>query len=205
MIPWLGWAFQVRPADIDESRLAGEAPGAYVLRLAEEKARAAGKLVSDGMLVLAADTTVADGDHLLGKPTSASEARAMLRQLRGRSHQVYTAVAVLDPVQNKLLLDLCVTQVPMREYSEDEIEHYIASGDPFDKAGGYAIQHAEFRPVEDLRGCYASVMGLPLCHLTRTLRKLGIHPAADSAQACQANLNYSCSIYAAVLAGQTVG
>lgn len=205
MIPWLGWAFQVRPADIDESRLAGEAPGAYVLRLAEEKARAAGKLVSDGMLVLAADTTVADGDHLLGKPATASEARAMLRQLRGRSHQVYTAVAVLDPAQNKLLLDLCVTQVPMREYSEDEIEHYIASGDPFDKAGGYAIQHAEFRPVEDLRGCYASVMGLPLCHLTRTLRKLGIDPPADSAQACQSKLNYSCSIYAAVLAGQTAG
>ena len=205
MIPWLGWAFQIRPADIDESRLPGEAPGAYVLRLAEEKARAAGKLASEGMLVVAADTTVADGDDLLGKPASASEARVMLRQLRGRSHQVYTAVAVLDPARNRLLHDLCATQVPMRRYSEDEIEAYIASGDPFDKAGGYAIQHAQFHPVEDLRGCYASVMGLPLCHLTRTLRKLGIHPPADSAQVCQSNLNYSCSIYTAVLAGQTAG
>jgi len=85
----------------------------------------------------------------------------MLTQLRGRTHQVYTGVALLRVIDGHLLKELCVTDVPMREYSDEEIRSYVATGDPLDKAGAYAIQHPEFRPVANMSGCYASVMGLP--------------------------------------------
>ena len=94
----------------------------------------------------------------------------MLRRLRSRTHQVYTGIAVMPLSDGNLLTDLCVTDVPMRAYSDEEIDAYVATGDPLDKAGAYAIQHPDFHPVESMSGCYASVMGLPLCHLTRTLR-----------------------------------
>jgi len=129
----------------------------------------------------------------------------MLRRLRGRTHQVYTAIAVLDPVSSRLLTGLCGSQVPMREYSDDEIEAYIASGDPLDKAGAYAIQNSAFQPVSDFRGCFANVMGLPLCHLTRTLKEFDIAPRQDVARACQTALQYECAIYPAVLRGEIAG
>jgi septum formation protein len=93
----------------------------------------------------------------------------------------------------------------MRPYSDEEIDVYVASGDPLDKAGAYAIQHADFHPVENFSGCYASVMGLPLCHLVRTLCKMGIAPPADVPAACQAHLQYTCPISAAILRGETIG
>ncbi|HXZ74508.1 MAG TPA: nucleoside triphosphate pyrophosphatase, partial [Streptosporangiaceae bacterium] len=143
-----GWAFSVQPAQVDESPLPGEKPGDYVLRLAQAKAREAAAAGRAGRLVLAADTTVAlDGD-LLGKPGDAAEAADMLRRLRGRSHQVYTGLAALTAPDGNLVTDLCVTAVPMRNYRDEEIEAYVASGDPLDKAGAYAIQHPGFHPVE---------------------------------------------------------
>lgn len=205
MISWTGWAFRVQPADIDESQRPGEAPAAYVQRLAAEKARAAALKAPEGQVVLAADTIVADGRTLLGKPASNAEAREMLLRLRGRTHQVYTALALLDPVTQAAETDLCVTQVPMRHYTDPEMFAYVASGDPLDKAGAYGIQHAGFHPVERFSGCYASVMGLPLCHLVRTARRLGIEPAANVPEACQSNLNYECPISAAVLRGEQTG
>jgi predicted house-cleaning NTP pyrophosphatase (Maf/HAM1 superfamily) len=90
----------------------------------------------------------------------------------------------------------------MRPYRDDEIEAYVASGDPLDKAGAYAIQHTGFHPVEALAGCYASVMGLPLCHLTRLLRRLDASPKTDIAAECQAHLQYGCPVYASILDGQ---
>jgi septum formation protein len=200
-----GWMFHVRPANVDESRLPGEAPGAYVLRLAEEKARACAASAHSDLIVLAADTIVVEGDDLLGKPKDASEAVAMLRRLRGHKHQVQTGIAVLRLSDGKLVTDLCVTDVPMRSYTDEEIQSYVATGDPLDKAGAYAIQHAGFHPVEGLGGCYASVMGLPLCHLTRSLRKLDIFPRTNIALACQSALYYACPISAAVLRGEKVG
>lgn len=205
MITWTGWSFTVRPADIDETQLPGEAPAAYVQRLAQQKARVAAPDTVAGQVVLAADTIVADGNALLGKPTTPGEAREMLTRLRGRTHQVYTALVLYDPVAPHMVTDLCVTQVPMRDYTDTEIDAYVASGDPLDKAGAYGIQHAGFHPVERFSGCYASVMGLPLCHLVRSARRMGLEPPAQVPESCQMNLGYDCPITAAVLRGEQIG
>jgi septum formation protein len=194
-----GWHFKIHPAQVDEQPFPGEQGEAYVLRLSEMKARAAAPQAGEARLVVAADTTVVDQGEILGKPQDESEAFAMLRRLRSSIHQVYTAVAVLEVETGELLSDLCCTDVPMRDYSHEEMQAYVASGDPLDKAGGYAIQHAGFHPVEDLQGCFANVMGLPLCHLVRTLRKLGKYPPQDVPQACQAHLDYACPVYKEIL------
>lgn len=194
-----GWSYHIQPVDVDETPHKGESAPDYVRRLAESKARAAAREGAAG-LVLAADTTVADQAGLLGKPRHAAEARSMLLRLCGHTHQVFTALAVLHTSSGQLLTDLCVTDVPMRRYSEIEIQDYIASGDPLDKAGAYAIQHAGFHPVERLAGCYANVVGLPLCHLARMLRSLAVFSPADVPQTCQAALGYQCPVYEQILA-----
>jgi MAF protein len=196
-----GWMFTVRPADVDENPLSGEAPGTCVLRLAESKANAASS--RPGETIVAADTAVAIDGILLGKPRNQAEAVEMLGLLRARRHQVHTGIAARRG--EALVTDLCTTAVPMRPYTDEEIDAYVATGDPLDKAGAYAIQHAEFHPVESLGGCYASVMGLPLCHLVRTLLRVGVSPAADVPAACQAFLQYTCPISQAVLRGEAVG
>ncbi len=196
-----GWTFQVQPANVDETPLENESPTAYVARIAESKARAAAQTAPPDSLVIAADTTVADGEQIMGKPRDAQEAADMLAQLRGRTHQAITAIAVLRVQDQILLTDLAATDVPMRDYTDEEIQAYIATGDPFDKAGAYAIQHRGFHPVAHLSGCYANVAGLPLCHLVRTLWKLGISPQADVPRACQAELDYNCPVYQDVLQG----
>ena len=200
-----GWKFDTRPADVDESQRPGESPGTYVLRLAESKARECAKTAIENEIILSADTTVVDGESILGKPKDPAEAVAMLRSLRGHNHQVQTGIAVLRQCDGGLVTDLCITEVPMRAYKDEEIVAYVASGDPLDKAGAYAIQNTDFHPVEQLGGCYASVMGLPLCHLTRSLRKLGIAPTTNIAAECQSALRYACPISPAVLRGEMVG
>jgi septum formation protein len=197
-----GWSFEVLAADVDERQLPGETPNVYVLRLAETKARAVASQVQAGALVLAADTIVVDGDELLGKPVDAADATRMLRQLRGRVHQVFTGLAMLRLSDGLVLTDLCVTDVPMRAYSDQQIETYVRSGDPLDKAGAYAIQHDGFQPVQDMAGCYASVMGLPLCHLTRLFNQFGLPAPRDAALACQGELGYDCPISGAILRGE---
>ena len=192
-----GLDFQVLPADVDETPHTGEFAADYVQRLAAGKARAIGTQVDVDVLVIAADTTVVDGNQILGKPVDNEDAERMLRQLRGRSHQVYTSVAVRKA--DELLVDCCSTDVPMRNYSDAEMQAYIESGDPLDKAGAYAIQHAGFHPVEHLQGCYANVVGLPLCHLVRTLRNFDIDLVPDVPAGCQIALGYQCPIYEAVL------
>jgi septum formation protein len=184
-----GWPFSIQPVDIDESPMAGEPPAEYVARLAESKARAAGQNSRPGGIILAADTTVADGNLILGKPADDAEARDMLRSLRGREHKVFTAISVFDPQADRLVNDLCATSVWMRDYSDEEIETYISSGDPFDKAGGYAIQNPSFHPVERITGCYACVVGLPVCHVVRALRQFGFQTKMDLSTACPENLN----------------
>ncbi len=198
-----GWTFSVRPADVDETPLPGETPGTYVLRLAESKAKACTLTAAPGDVIVAADTTVAIDGKILGKPRDAAEAAEMLRLLRGRRHQVHTGIGVKKG--EILLSDLCTTNVPMRDYSDNEIVVYVASGDPLDKAGAYAIQHAGFHPVENFSGCFASVMGLPLCHLLRLLRQVDVLPAANVPGGCQASLEYQCPISDAVLRGERVG
>lgn len=200
-----GLPFAITSANLDESPLPGEAPDAYVQRLAKSKALAAAQLTPANAQILAADTTVADGRSILGKPASPEEAKAMLVKLRNRTHTVYTALSVYVPGMEAPLMELCASAVPMRDYSDDEISQYIASGDPLDKAGAYAIQHPVFAPVINFNGCYASVMGLPLCHLARMLQKAGLTTDLGIPDRCQQHLHYSCSIYPAVWRGDNVG
>ena len=195
-----GWNFIVSVADVDESPKENESPADYVLRLAETKARAV-KADAD-QITLAADTTVVDGSDILGKPSDEREATAMLTRLRGRTHQVYTGIALLRGSDGSLLTDLCVTDVPMRVYSNEEIRTYVASGDPLDKAGAYAIQHPGFRPVSGMEGCYASVMGLPLCHVLRLMSKMGIQPDQNVPENCQNLLEYDCQVHDSILKGK---
>lgn len=200
-----GLTFRVAPADVDESLLPGEAPEEYVLRLARRKALAGAAHGAEADLILAADTAVVDGEAILGKPRDSAEAGWMLVALRGHSHQVCTGLALLQTSDGRLVTDLCVTDVPMRAYRDDEIADYVATGDPLDKAGAYAIQHPRFQPVERLQGCYASVMGLPLCHLARSLGRFGLAPTSDVAANCQGALKYPCPIWRAVLNGEQLG
>ena len=197
LIGLTGWDFVVSVADVNEDPLPNESPSDYVLRLAETKARAITAAADD--IVLAADTTVVDGADILGKPMDDAEAISMLTRLRGRTHQVYTGIALLRVSDASLLTDLCVTDVPMRGYSDEEIQAYVATGDPLDKAGAYAIQHAVFNPVIDMNGCYASVMGLPLCHVVRLMHRLGVQPNADVPANCQKLLEYDCPVFESIL------
>lgn len=196
-----GWTFNVSPADVDETPIHGEEPDQYVLRVAEEKARAIKENYSHDQIIIAADTTVAHQGKILGKPVDSAEARQVLQSLRNQSHQVYTGISIYDPATDHFISDLATTDVPMRNYSDDEIDSYILTGDPFDKAGSYAIQHPEFRPVDQLEGCYANVVGLPLCHLLRNLEKLDIQSQTDLPIACQKDLGFDCPVTQQILRG----
>ena len=199
-----GWIFNVEVAEVDERLEPGESPANYVLRLAKSKAYASAQRAHPGHIIIAADTSVVDGNNILGKPANMAEAVTMLKQLRGHTHQVYTGIALLRVSDGYLLTDMCITDVPMRAYSDTEINEYVMTGDPLDKAGAYAIQHSRFQPVEYLRGCYASVMGLPMCHIVRTLRRMDVIPAADVPGNCQTTLRYHCPVSRLILRSEQV-
>lgn len=188
------WNFNIVVSDVDESQLADETPKDYVLRLAQAKALAVVEKAHPENIIIGSDTAVVDGNEILGKPKDEMDAVRMLKQLRGHTHQVFTGVAVYHVDGESMLTELCVTDVPMRNYSDDEIQAYVKTGDPLDKAGAYAIQHPDFQPVESMSGCYASVMGLPMCHVLRTLKKLDVYAMADVPLGCQTLLNYQCPV-----------
>ncbi|MFQ5933420.1 MAG: Maf family protein [Dehalococcoidia bacterium] len=177
----LGVPFKVSVPDIDEKKLASNAPGPEALAetLALSKARAVYKSHPDS-LVLGADTLVCLEDKVLGKPQGADDARRMLMALRGRSHKVITGLALVPPDPGKPLLRHTSTTVTMRLYSEAEVEDYIASGNPLDKAGAYAVQSAGFHPAERVKGCYWNVVGLPLCLLVDMLSQVEISTEPDT-------------------------
>lgn len=179
LMAYAGLPFTVARPDIDETPLPGEAPAAYVARLSREKAVAAPLNGADtaGALILTADTTVALEEQIIGKPADPAEAVAMLRQIRGKTHHVHTGVTLRDTATGSLITSVTTTQVVMRDYSDAEIAAYVASGEPFDKAGAYAVQDTNFRPVGRLEGCTTNVMGLPLCAVCTMLRAAGL-PAA---------------------------
>ena len=131
------------------------------------------RLGVDEKVVIAADTTVALDDLIIGKPTSAADAEFILRQLNGRMHQVFTGLT-LGTAGGRQWSALCETRVYMRRYDQAELVAYVASGEVYDKAGAYAIQDALFHPVERIEGCYLNVMGLPLCEVINGLQELGI-------------------------------
>ena len=168
-----GFMFSVISADVDETPLDGEPPRDYTLRVSKKKANAVIDYVNGYPLILAADTTVAYGETIFGKPTNAKEAEAMLVALRGRTHQVHTAVVVLDSKTNQMESEIATTDVPMRNFTDQEIADYIASGDPFDKAGSYAIQNEAFHPVDHIEGSYHNVVGFPVDEITLALDEVG--------------------------------
>ncbi|MBB3231535.1 Maf family protein [Halomonas stenophila] len=161
---------EVRPVDLDETPLPGEAVEAYVLRLAEDKARAGAAL--GPLPTLGADTAVVCDGTILGKPRDREHAAAMLRALSGRRHEVLTAVAVTGPAG--LLSTRVVTRVTMREIAEEEIAAYWATGEPADKAGGYAIQGRGAVFVARLEGSHSAVVGLPLFETAALLSRQGV-------------------------------
>ncbi len=170
-------------ADVDETPLPGEAPLALARRLSQLKAQTVAAQRPDA-LILASDTVVAYQNEILGKPLDDDDARRMLRLLCGRDHLVVTAVTGLDSGRPFALTLVNVSVVWMRAYAEAEIEAYVASGDPHDKAGAYAIQHPVFRPAARLDGCFSGVMGFPLGEVVQVLTALGVPPPGQAAQAC---------------------
>jgi septum formation protein len=201
LLALLDLPFDITPADIDESTHSGEAPEAYARRLSVEKAQEAARRTGGGHLILAADTIVVDGPDILGKPYDTDEAAVMLRRLRGRTHLVYTAITLLETASGRSATDLAGSPVQMRHYSSEETAAYIASGDPFDKAGAYAIQHQDFHPVENFGHCMANVMGLPLCHVARSLRHMDVTLSVDVPLTCQSHIAYRCPVYQQILSG----
>ena len=168
----LGMDFRAQPSSVPEEPEPSESPIDLVRRLALAKARTVAAGVSEG-LVLGADSVVVHQGDILGKPASVEEARGMLARLRGNTHQVFSGVAVVDASTGKHLLASETTPVLMREYSDAEVEDYIASGSPMDKAGAYGVQDADFHPASSVQGCYSNVVGLPLCTLLYMLREMG--------------------------------
>ena len=175
----LGVRFDVRPVEIAEDAGLSKDPQIVASRLARAKAEAA-RLADEQAPILAADTVVAFGGRIFGKPADAGEAREMLRTLRGRTHEVVSAVAVLPLGQRSLIARQPLTEVTMREYGDDEIEASIAHGYPLDKAGAYGIQDELLRPVERYEGCYCNVIGLSLWAAIEVLRKAGEGVAVES-------------------------
>jgi septum formation protein len=170
-----GIAFEARPPRFDESFHPGESPADYVRRLALGKARAAAdaQIHSGEYLYIGADTVVVAGGEILGKPSSVDDAHRMLRLLSGRTHEVHTGIALVRR-PGEMEGDVReITRVMFDTLSDEEIEAYIATGEPLDKAGAYAIQGIGGRYVTRIEGCYFNVMGLPLARLWRFLREFG--------------------------------
>ncbi|TAJ20954.1 MAG: septum formation protein Maf [Dehalococcoidia bacterium] len=182
----LALPYLVDPADIDESSAELD-PVVLAEILALSKAREVARRRPDD-IVIGSDTVVALDGRLLGKPSDAAEARAMLNDLRGRAHDVVTGVAVVGPGGIEAVAH-SRTVVVMRAYADDERDEFIARGEPFDKAGGYAIQDVAFHPVARIEGCECGVMGLPLWTLRRLLIDAGVQagvPALDRCAGCPA-------------------
>ncbi len=204
LLTLLGIPFEVSVPNVVETPQANEAPAGLVTRLSQAKAHAAcaeiNATAASNTTIIACDTIVVLDGELMGKPRDAVEASAILHRLREQpSHAVYSALTLLQPATERALTDVAKTQLTMRPYTDAEIAVYVASGDPLDKAGAYAIQHPGFHPVAALQGCYANVMGLPLCHLTRCLRALGIDPSHDVPAACQTHTGHHCPVHTTIL------
>lgn len=196
-----GWNLRSLPVAVDETPRQGESAAELASRLAHAKCDEAIK-ESNGRpgIILGADTVVVHRGELLGKPRDTEDARRMLGFLRGGEHRVVTAVTLVSG-SGVRVQELCSTAVPMREYAPEAVDAYLASGSALDKAGAYGIQDAEFDPVDRARmgGCFANVMGMPLCHVVRAMTRLGQPGRRDIPSACQLHTNYRCSAYRGIL------
>jgi septum formation protein len=180
----LGVAFAVVPSDVDETLPPDLPPDHGATELARRKARAvAARLGGTGVpaVVLAADTLVVLDGQPFGKPASRTDARRMLRALRGRTHEVVTGLAVVETATGHETVEMVVSRVHMREFGDAELEAYLLSGEPDDKAGAYAVQGVGGRLVARVEGCYTNVVGLPVRTTARLLRLAGL-TVADPAE-----------------------
>jgi septum formation protein len=183
LLAQIGVPHGVRPAALDESVLPGEDPATYVERLAQSKAEALWDQLApeERLPVLGADTTVALGKVMLGKPANGAESRAMLEQLSGRTHQVFTAVALRSDAGCESRVS--VSNVTFRDLTAREMEAYAATTEPLDKAGGYAVQGLAAVFITRIAGSYSAIMGLPLCETAELLTAIGWTPFAQVPQA----------------------
>ncbi|MBN2644947.1 MAG: septum formation inhibitor Maf [Desulfuromonadaceae bacterium] len=170
----VGLRFQVVPSRVDETHQPGETPHAFVQRLSEEKAaEVAARTDVTGRWFIGSDTIVLCDDEILGKPVDAADSACMLRRLSGRNHQVLSGYAIFDRETGARLTRCIATEVSFRTLTEQEIEGYIATGEPADKAGSYAIQGIGAFMVSAICGSYTNVVGLPLCKIVEDLQQLG--------------------------------
>ncbi|HTB92755.1 MAG TPA: Maf family protein [Candidatus Sulfotelmatobacter sp.] len=168
-----GLPFSVLSSAVDESPHPGEAPSALVQRLANAKADLVAARAVGPAIIIGADTVVMLGDKILGKPGSPEDARQMLRQLSGRTHSVLTGVALIRLPDGERRQFIESTLVHFRSITEEEISYYLATGEPYDKAGAYAIQGRAGRYIPRIEGCYFNVVGLPLSRVLTELQSLG--------------------------------
>jgi nucleoside triphosphate pyrophosphatase len=204
LIQLLGYPFQVMVADVDEESVTEADPAVNVvqtaqLKAAEIAAQLAGSPLPANTFIVAADTTVAFAGEMLNKPVNAAEAHFMLQRLRSKQHEVHTGMVLLEPKSGREWRGVNTAVVTMRHYSDEEIEAYVASGDPLDKAGAYAIQHPQFRPVAQLNGCYCGVMGLSVCDLIMALTQFNVQVPMDLTAVHQAHLHYPCPTLASLI------
>ncbi len=172
LLKFIGFDFEVMPGEIDETPLAGESPVEYVSRLSRQKVRAASDRHPDAW-VLGADTTVVINGEMLGKPRTAPEATTMLKKLSGREHFVHTGFAVARKTDDLILCDIATSTVLFKNIAEDEINWYVQTQEPYDKAGGYALQGAAAFFISEIHGSYTNVIGLPLCEAIDLLKRAG--------------------------------
>lgn len=174
LLAQIGLAATVVPADVDETALPGETPASHVVRLSEAKAlTVAGRDDIAGRFFLGSDTVVVRDGVILGKPADPLDAAAMLRSLSGRSHEVVSGYAVHDRESGRTISGMVTTRVWFKPLTAQEIAGYIATGEPFDKAGAYAIQGRGAFMVPRIEGSYPNVVGLPLCEVIAALEECG--------------------------------
>jgi MAF protein len=193
----LGIAHEVLTVPIDESPRNGETPEGMACRLSQKKAHAVAERV--GALpawILAADTVVVHDGVMLGKPADAAQAVEFLTRLRDAHHEVVSGVTLLHAQTFNQRTETVTTTVHMRAYTIEEIRAYVDSGDAMDKAGAYAIQHRGFHPATSIDGCYANVMGFPLCVVRRMLNEAAGVGLPSAAESCELNLGILCTALA---------
>lgn len=189
--------FETRPGNFLEPKKGKQSTRDYVLALAMAKADHVASY--HGEILLAADTIVKINNELLGKPSNDDEAEQTLSILRGNPHRVYTGLVLRDVSSGEILQTVCETIVYMRDWTPEEQATYICRGTYRDKAGGYAIQDEVFNPVARIEGCYANVMGLPLCHLCCLFEQKALPLPKNLPKACQSYTKAKCSYYSTVL------
>ncbi len=170
LLRMIGFDFEVVDSEIDEESEVYTIPEVHVLELAQKKALKVAETINSG-LIIGADTIVVLDNQILGKPRDSKQAKETLRKLSGRTHFVYTGFAIVDKTSRKMLSEFEKTRVSFRNLEDEEIDRYVQSGSPLDKAGGYGIQDQGALFVERIDGCFYNVMGLPVTSVYRALAK----------------------------------